>query len=218
MPGRPAPLSRLKTRVLGALPGVVTRVRASRAGPPRVALTFDDGPDDLTPAYLELLDRHEVPATFFIMGDLSSARPDLVRAYRAGGHQVASHGYDHTRFPALSAAELDRQLVMTEAAIGGQGTGTPWVRPPYGAVSPRVLAHLARRGYVTALWSVDAMDYAATDPTAVVARCRPDRVVAGDVILLHEHQPATLAALPAIIDNLRAAGFELVTMADLVEA
>lgn len=207
-------LAALKNLVYEAMPASVL----IRRGPPnvrRVALTFDDGPDDLTGEYLDLLDRLGVPATFFIMGDRSADRPELVREYVRRGHQVAGHGWDHQAFPSLSPGVLRDQLRRTDAAIGPQPTGRRWIRPPYGAVSPRVIAQLAAAGYTIALWSFDSDDYVLEDPQAVIARCDPAAIRPGEVLLFHEGQRRTLDALPGIVAGLRGAGYECVTMADL---
>lgn len=209
---RPLP-GQARQWLIGSLPGVIRHGPRDRR---RLAFTFDDGPCELTSAYLDVLAHYSVPATFFLMGDLCEAQPSAVFPYVAAAHQVASHGYDHRRFPSLSWEELDRQLQATEDVLGGQVTGTPWVRPPYGAINARVLWHLARRGFVTALWSYDSLDYSARDAQAVIDRCAPQRLRSGDVLLFHEGQKETLAALPTIIDCLLRDGYELVTMADLV--
>jgi peptidoglycan/xylan/chitin deacetylase (PgdA/CDA1 family) len=181
----------------------------------RVALTFDDGPQDLTDAYLAVLDRHGAAATFFVMGDLTEARPRAIREYLRRGHQVGGHGYDHTRMTRLSTRELIGQLERTERAIGPVPQGRLWVRPPYGALSPTVVATMLVRGYRIGMWSLDSHDFE-LDADGVVGRCAPERVVPGDVLLLHEGYAHTLEALPRIIQNLQGAGYELVTMADLV--
>jgi len=207
----------LRTRLRDAAYRMVPGGRLLRRGPTtarRIALTFDDGPDPLTPAYLDVLDRHGVPATFFIMGDLSEERSELVREYTRRGHQIGGHGYNHHKFTTLSARELAAQLHATETAIGPQPQGR-WVRPPYGALGLRSLAQLVVADYVVALWSFDSHDYDARDAEAVVERCSPAAITAGEVLLFHEGMPSTLAALPRIIDALHADGYECVTMADL---
>lgn len=212
MPVLKAVRSRLKKAVLGAMPAN----RVIRRGPvnlPRIALTFDDGPDELTERYLELLDRLAVPATFFLPGRRVELRPALVREYTRRGHQVAAHGYDHRHFPTLTWAELRDQLDRTDALIGAQPAGRPWVRPPFGAIDGRSLAQMMALGYVVAMWSLDSGDWETRDPDEVARRSLT--AGAGDVILLHEGQEWTLAALPRIVHGLRDAGFELVTMADL---
>jgi peptidoglycan-N-acetylglucosamine deacetylase len=205
----------VKEAVYGALP----KSRLIRRGPTelrRVALTFDDGPDPMTSRYLDLLDQLGVPATFFVLGQHCERYPDLAREYVRRGHQIASHGYDHQRFPSLSWSALRDQLERTDAVLGPQPVARPWVRPPYGKVDARVLGQLLAHGATIALWSLDSHDYEIRDPDELVARCAPSEVASGEVILLHEGQQWTLDALPRIVDSLRGAGYEMVTMADLL--
>ncbi len=204
---------RARDALFDALPSRL--VRRGPATARRVALTFDDGPQDTTPALLDTLDRLGVAATFFLMGDLSAEKPQRIREYVRRGHQVAGHGWDHRAFPTLSRAELRDQLHRTEAVLGPQPTGRPWVRPPYGKVSPRVLAQLLGEGFVTALWSFDSHDHEIEDPAALAARCAAGPIEPGEVMLFHEGQAWTIEALPAIVAGLHGAGFECVTMADL---
>lgn len=210
----PSVRSFVKTALFDHVPGLLRR------GPsdvPRVALTFDDGPDHMTEQYLTLLDSLEVPATFFLCGERIAQRPDLVREYLRRGHQVASHGYDHTRFPELSRARLLDQCERTDRALGGQATGRSWVRPPHGALDPGSTLSLLAAGYTVALWSIDSEDHVDRDVESLVARCT-QQVTAGDVLLFHEGQPWTLDALPRVARALSARGLECVTMHDLVAA
>src|SRR5262245_38398958 len=101
----------VKNALFDRLPGVLRRGRATAK---RVALTFDDGPDHLTERYLDVLDELAIPATFFAVGEHAVARPDLIREYMRRGHQVASHGYDHTRFTKLGRRALLDQCARTE--------------------------------------------------------------------------------------------------------
>ena len=97
----------MKNAVIDWLPGVLRRGPLTTK---RIALTFDDGPDDMTPQYLELLDDLGVPATFFVCGERAARYPELIREYLRRGHQIANHGYDHTRFTKLSRSQLLDQL------------------------------------------------------------------------------------------------------------
>lgn len=195
------------------LPGLLRRGPATVK---RVALTFDDGPDELTARYLDVLDDLGVPATFFVCGARAEQHPDLVREYVRRGHQIAGHGYDHTRFTKLSRRQLIDQCQRTDRAIGGQASGRSWVRPPHGSLDASTLLSLRTSGYVVAMWTVDSHDYTERDPDKLAERCSPKAVGPGDVLLFHEGQEWTLAALPAIVTGLHAAGLECVTMHDLV--
>jgi len=200
----------VKNVVKDRLPGVVRRAPVTVK---RVALTFDDGPDELTPEYLELLDDLGIPATFFVCGEQAARHPQLIREYLRRGHQVASHGYDHTRFTKLARRELLDQLARTDHAIGGQLTGRSWVRPPHGSLDAGSLITLRSAGYVVALWSIDSHDYEVRDAAKVIEHCQTAEP--GDVLLFHEGQPWTLQALPPIVAALHGAGYECVTMHDL---
>jgi peptidoglycan-N-acetylglucosamine deacetylase len=214
-------LAPLRRQVKRAVYRVLPRSRLIRRGPDagrRVALTFDDGPDPMTPRYLDLLDELGVAATFFLVGLSCQRNPDQVRDYVRRGHQVAGHGFDHRRFPDLGWNQLRDQLERTDAILGAQPTPRPWVRPPFGAIDARVMGQLLRHGATVAMWSLDSHDYEVRDPDELARRCAPDQVRPGEVILMHEGQDWTLAALPRIVAGLRDDGYELVTMADLLAA
>jgi peptidoglycan/xylan/chitin deacetylase (PgdA/CDA1 family) len=202
----------VKNAVFDRVPGLLRRGPADSR---RVALTFDDGPDPLTPRYLDLLDDLGVPATFFLIGEHAAHHPELVREYLRRGHQVANHGYDHTRFTKLSRRQLIEQCERTDQAIGGQVSGRSWVRPPHGSVDAKSLIAMRAAGYVVAMWSVDSCDYGEHDPQKLAQTCAPSVVSGGDVLLFHEGQEWTLQALPAIVAALHASGLECVTMHDL---
>ena len=202
----------VKNAVFDRIPGVLRRGPTTSK---RVALTFDDGPDSLTHRYLELLDDLGVAATFFECGNRAEQQPALVRDYIRRGHQVAGHGYDHTRFTKLKRRQLLDQLARTDQAMGGQASGHPWVRPPHGSIDAASLFAMRAAGYIVAMWSVDSCDYVDKDPASLAERCSPDVINAGDVILLHEGQEWTLEALPRIVTGLQARGLECVTMHDL---
>lgn len=214
-------LAQLRRQVKDAVYRALPRSRLIHRGPAdrrQVALTFDDGPDPMTLRYLDLLDELGVAATFFVVGLSCQRHPELVREYVRRGHQVAGHGFDHRRFPDLGWNHLKDQLERTDAVLGAQPTPRPWVRPPFGAMDARVLGQLLGHGATVAMWSLDSHDYEIKDPDELAARCAPDRVGPGEVVLMHEGQDWTLAALPRIVGGLRDAGYELVTMADMMAA
>lgn len=210
----------MRRRVKQWIRAAVQRGTADRVvwrGPPeprRIAITFDDGPHAMTPRYLEALARLGVPATFFLMGQFVDNRPELVSEYLRGGHQIGGHGYMHKRFTRLRPDQLVDQLRRTAKALGPVPHGS-WVRPPHGSLGPVDLTTMLGCGYTVAMWSLDSRDHDGASAEVIAARCAPSRVQPGDIILFHEGQEETLAALPQVVAGLQDAGFELVTMADL---
>ncbi len=189
---------------------------------PGIALTFDDGPHpEGTPAVLAELARHSVPATFFLVGEQVERDPSLAAEIVAAGHEIALHGYAHTlllrRTPAALERDLDRGLAVIERATGISPTV---YRPPYGVFSAGGLASCRRRGWAPTLWSRWGRDWDARETPAAIARRSAAGAVAGDIILLHDadHYSSagswrqTTAALPAIIDSIRATAAPLVTL------
>jgi peptidoglycan/xylan/chitin deacetylase (PgdA/CDA1 family) len=181
----------------------------------RVALTFDDGPGPMTGAYLDELRRLKVRATFFLIGELAAKQPEAAFAYLRDGHEVGGHGWTHDSFAPMTWLGLGDEIERMTAALPRRA-GRPLVRPPRGALSMRALIGLAAAGCVTVLWSLDSDDCRTREAADVEERIHPDRVAPGDVILLHETQSWTLAALPAAVGRLRDAGYELVTVGEMM--
>jgi peptidoglycan-N-acetylglucosamine deacetylase len=211
----------LKKVAAAVLPASVVVFRgppsAGAARARRVALTFDDGPSELTRAYLDILSRFGAKATFFVVGELCERHPDLVRAIADAGHELAGHGYTHRRFPSLTAAALTDELARTATLLPKPTRGRPLVRPPHGDVSPSSLLTCARAGYTTALWSHDSGDSRTSHAEAVVrAFDHPDATAPGAIVLLHEDQRWTLDALTPILRRFQETQHELVTMGELL--
>ncbi len=185
--------------------------------PGRVALTFDDGPTNLTSAYLDVLARYDVRATFFVVGELGAMRRDLLARISEAGHELAGHGYTHRRFPTLSNAELEHELRLTASLLPPSKGKRALVRPPHGAVSPRSLFTCARAGFTTVLWSYDSGDSRTQNPDDVAAAFDEMQASApGTIALLHEGHGWTMEALPSILEKLRKAGHELVTVGEII--
>ncbi len=194
---------------------------AYRHGPPRreVAIGFDDGPWSDTPAFVRMLERSHARATFFMIGrQLSAAyRPTLLRELR-DGDALGDHTFTH---PDLTrSGGVYGQLHETISAIRSLSGYTPCVfRPPYGAYDTSVLATARSLGLATVMWSVDPADYAQPGTGAIEQRVLA-QVQPGAIIISHDGggpRPQTLAAYPRIISALRARGYRLVTIPELLD-
>jgi len=189
----------------------------------RVALTFDDGPDD--PFSLQvsaILDSHGAKGTFFEVGKAIDARPAIARALYDDGHLLGNHSYHHDywrwldpRYPELKRTEdaFQRQLGVCPA----------FFRPPHGQRTPFMLAQASDKNMHTVTWDVSASDWSAHDGAAV-ARKILDQVHPGAIILLHDGIDGTvtadrsvlIAALPIILDGLKARGLQPVRLDELL--
>jgi len=195
----------------------------------RVALTIDteqrSRPAGAANAerQLDLLARERVRATFFVQGRWASAHPRLARRIADEGHLIGNHTYHHVPLSLMTDEGIRHTISRAEDVIvprAGIETMRPWFRCPYGdgEDDDRVLAVIAALGYRNVAWDVDPKDW------------RPDRIAAevvaavvdgvrehGDEtkVLLHSWPDATLGALPLLIEDLRAAGAQFVTIDEL---
>jgi peptidoglycan/xylan/chitin deacetylase (PgdA/CDA1 family) len=181
-----------------------------------VALTFDDGPGTYTGALLDALAAKGAPATFFLVGRNIAKYPEVVAREVAEGHAVGNHTWDHAWLTKISPEDVGAELDETSAAIqAAAGVSTTLVRPPYGASDEASLAVLASRGDAAICWSVDTEDWKNRD-AAVTTQRALEGAAPGAIILMHDIHESTLAAIPGIIDGLRAAGYTLVTVPQLL--
>lgn len=158
-----------------------------------LALTYDDGPNDIaTMRLLELLARYEVRASFFLIGEFVRQRPELARAVVEAGHLVGNHTMTHPWLTWLPRERIDRELRETNAAIeSATGVRVAYFRPPHGARRPYVLRAARDLGMTTAQWNVTAEDWKPFTTAEIVTRVargvdRNRRRRRGSNILLHD--------------------------------
>lgn len=197
-------------------------VHRGRGDGRRMTLTFDDGPHPVhTPALLDVLAAQDVKATFFVVGAAVDAHPALCRRIVAEGHELGNHTYRHAYLPLCRRRDLAREIAATDRAIAAATGQVPsLVRPPYGARTLWTLRALARLGKRVVLWDLNPFDWrgpAAHELAArVVADARP-----GSIVLLHEARPdgdVTVEAVRRMVPQLRARGFDLTTVGELLAA
>lgn len=207
-------------------------IRRGGAVPGRVVLTFDDGPDpSWTPKILDILKEKSVHASFFIIGENGAANPKLVQRILAEGHDLGNHTFTHPNLgetpEGVTAIELNATQRLIEALTG---RSTRLLRPPYfgdaepstpSEISPLLVAE--KLGYLTVGLKVDPDDWQRPPADEIVRRVvaqatDPDPEKRGQIILLHDgggDRSQTVAALPALIDALRAKGLDFVPVSQL---
>jgi peptidoglycan/xylan/chitin deacetylase (PgdA/CDA1 family) len=181
----------------------------------RIALSFDDGPTELTREYLDVLQRYGVCATFFLVGRSCRRLPSSAESIALGGHEIGSHGFTHRPFPELSDGALLQELEQTAALLPGQPNSRRLVRPPHGSVTPRSLQKCVRAGFTTVLWSYDSGDSRVETASEILEEFDRNPPRGGDIVLLHEDHRRTLEALPRLLERIAAGGFEIVTVSEL---
>lgn len=194
--------------------------RANRAAVGKVALTFDDGPHPrYTHAILEVLREYGVTATFFVIGVNVENYPAAFEEIVESGCEIGNHTYTHKNVTAMSDAEIERELDMTEGAIMKYTSKKPTLfRPPQGAYDSRVERITEGRGYDIILWSIDTLDWAHTPPEKISSSV-VSMLDKGDIILMHDytsHGNSAPEALRVIIPRLLKLGYEFVTVSELI--
>ena len=191
-----------------------------------LALTYDDGPNDpYTWRMMEVLERHGVKATFFLIGEYVQQKPAIARALVAAGHAVGSHTWSHPNLIFARVTELRLQLVQTRQAIfDATGVETKIFRPPFGGRRPATLRTVRDFGLQTVMWNVTCYDWKAKSVGEIVAHAER-QIRGGDVILLHDgshvhmgaNRSRSVEASDRILSRYRGEGFEFVTIPEMME-
>ncbi len=196
-----------------------------RRGSKQIALTFDDGPNDPhTMHLLDVLAKHDVHATFFMVGGYVRRRPDIALEVRKRGHVVGNHTFTHPFLTFEPLATVRQELEQCREAItSAVGEHSNLFRPPWGARRPGVFRVVRELGLQPVMWSVTGYDWEA--PSAdYIAKKVSARVCGGDVILLHDgdhkafgaDRSGTVKAVDALLKRYAAEGYEFVTVPEMI--
>ncbi len=206
-----APTGQWYGRTLARLPG----------GGKRIALTYDDGPNDPhTMRLLEVLAKHEVKATFFMIGRFVRERPEIARAVAQAGHVIGNHTFSHPLLIFQSEAQTRAQLLDCRAALSDViGEHSSLFRPPFGGRRPATLRIARELGMEPVMWNVTGYDWNAP-PAAVIEKKVVRQMRGGDVILLHDgshkgmgaDRAQTVIATDNLIRRYKDQGYEFVTI------
>ncbi|HLW77557.1 MAG TPA: glycosyltransferase, partial [Bryobacteraceae bacterium] len=211
------------------------RIEQMGAAPKKLALTFDDGPDPLwTPKILDVLKNEKTPATFFVIGEAANQETGIVKREYAQGNEIGNHTFTHPEFENVTKTQVQLELNLAELLLESSlGVKTTLFRPPYGidhqpetASEIQLLPVAQSLGYIIVGARIDPHDWGEPNglpppPVDTIVQ----RVVtqaeqgSGNIILMHDgggDRSHTVAALPRIIEGLRAKGYEFVQVSDLL--
>jgi peptidoglycan/xylan/chitin deacetylase (PgdA/CDA1 family) len=193
-------------------------------GSKQIALTFDDGPNDPhTLKLLNVLAKHDVRATFFIIGRFVEERPEITRAVAEAGHVIGNHTFTHPLLIFKSAAETRAELLNCRSALQDAiGKHSNLFRPPFGGRRSATLRIARELGMQTVMWNVTGYDWNAP-PAAAIEKKVERQIRGGDIILLHDgghrsmgaDRAQTVIATENLIRRYKNDGYEFVTVEQL---
>ncbi|PIU53909.1 MAG: chitooligosaccharide deacetylase [Deltaproteobacteria bacterium CG07_land_8_20_14_0_80_60_11] len=190
-----------------------------------VALTFDDGPSPVyTAQIMALLQKYQAHGTFFVMGRRVEQYPGLVQALFKAGHEVGNHSFSHPRL--TKTGQLSREQELERTAVDLDLLGCPQsqrlFRPPYSAFDDRLQAYLAHTHRRLVMWSLDSGDWKGLAAPAIIKNVL-SRVRNGSIVIFHDSNEdaradrhPTVEALSIILPALKAAGYRMVTVSELL--
>ncbi len=185
----------------------------------KIALTFDDGPHPIyTEQILDILDKYNVKATFFLLGQNAKSYPWLVEREIKSGHEIGNHTFTHGHLSEMSSEEIITEINKCEELIYEICEyHTKLFRPPEGVLPIAIRRYAREDDYTVVLWSIDTYDWARENVDAIKNNILSN-ITPGDIILMHDYVPESITpqALEIIIPLLLDEGYEFVTISELI--
>jgi len=195
-------------------------------GPKLLALTYDDGPNHPhTLRLLEVLARHGVPATFFLIGRYVQLRPEIAREIAKAGHAIGNHSFAHPLLIFKTAAEIRKEISLCDAALNDRiGEHSHLFRPPFGGRRPAVFRIARELGLEAIMWNVTGYDWNAPPAVRIVKRLSAN-TRGGDVILLHDgshlgmggDRTQTVVATDLLLERWKPQGYDFVSIREMMK-
>lgn len=191
------------------------RTSVTKEEAPRVALTFDDGPNaKYTPLLLEGLRKRNIHATFFLLGENIPKNEELLLRMQKDGHLIGCHTWSHVQLDKISPSDASREILKTNSLIYHiTGTYPTCLRPPYGAWKKDLELPVTM---LPVFWDVDTLDWQSQNPESILDIVRQN-VQDGSIILMHDSYDSSVRAALAITDELTEKGYDFVTADQLLD-
>lgn len=183
----------------------------------KIALTFDDGPNEMTLLVLDVLKKYNAKATFFCIGKNIEAHPDILKRTIEEGHTIGNHSYSHSPFfdfyrKEQVIAEIERTDALIESVLGKK---TILFRPPYGITNPSIRRALAVTQHKTIGWNIRSLDGIIKNEKFLLDRIIK-RIKPGGVVLLHDTSIQTINVLEELLSYLQKNNYSVVPLEDLL--
>lgn len=182
-----------------------------------LALTFDDGPHpENSVKLLDILKQHKAKATFFVLGNNAEKHPELLKRMQAEGHEIGNHSWSHPHLTTMEEPAVRSELERTSKAVADAIGNSPKVfRPPFIDTNGTLESRISKEfGMKSILCSVDSLDWRDND-SGLAQRYVLEGAGPGAIVLMHERR-STAEALPGILKELEAQGYQFVTVSELI--
>ena len=183
----------------------------------KIALTFDDGPTEITPQILALLKKHNIKATFFCIGKNIEQHPEILKQTFGDGHVIGNHSFSHSHFfdfywKERVIQELNDTNAIIEKTIGKK---VSLFRPPYGVTNPSIGRALKITQHKVIGWNIRSMDGVIKNEKIIYNRISK-RIAPGSIVLLHDTSETTVRVLEQLLIFLRANEYKIVGIEELL--
>lgn len=195
-------------------------IRYEKTGEKKIALTFDDGPDEtITPVILETLGKYDIKAAFFCIGSKIVANPALLKKLDERGHLIGNHTYSHSNwFDFYSARKMMNELQETEQVIQHTiNRRVRFFRPPYGVTNPALAKAVKKLNYIAVGWNIRSLDTPKRKKTEKIVARIIRKTKPGSIILLHDKHPNIGTIIENLIEHLHESGYEIVRLDELIK-
>ena len=182
-----------------------------------ISFTFDDGVDpEMTPKVLDVLLKHKVKGTFFLIGEKARLYPEIVKRILAEGHEIGNHSLSHkSNFPLQTSSVIKAQLSETNNILREiSGSDPIYFRPPFGVTNPMIGKAVREMGFICIGWSIRSLDTMGRDINLTTERVLRN-IKGGDIILLHDNRERADELLDNILNGCR--DYNAVSISELIK-
>lgn len=189
-------------------------ISRNRVKPGKICFTFDDGPSENSLKVLDVLDKHDVKATFFVIGENCLKHPEIVQKMVKSGHIIGNHSFSHQNSIGWSSTKsVIQEIEKCNLAIENTtGYKTNLYRPPFGITNPNISRAIISCNMVSIGWSIRTFDTQITDVEKLISKIEPRLNDDGHIVLMHDTCEQSVEALDSFINYCKVSGLEIVNL------
>lgn len=179
----------------------------------KIALSFDDGPHEMTEKVLDLLKKFNAKATFFCIGMQVEKYPEILKRIIAEGHVVGNHTYSHSKSVGFfSTSRMLEEIEKNDLLLSAEtGSTIKLFRPPFGVTNPNIARAVSKTGHYVIGWNIRSLDTLISDEGTIFKRVKK-KIQPGGIILLHDTSLKTVAVLERLLLFLQSENYEMITI------